>query len=646
VVSDASWKISTGALLFDQARIGEIYDARLEKPDWCKANCDESGWTSVALREGGPDLVSASNVEPIKVLAAIKPVKISQPKPGVFVYDIGQNLAGWPKLTVTGPAGTVVQLKCGERLFADGTVDTRNISVDNRGSKVQCDTYILNGTGTEVYQPRFTYHGFQYVEVEGLPGAGTVENIEAEVVGTSFAPSGSFECSDETINKIERATVWTYKSNFVGIPTDCPHREKNGWTGDAQLACQMGLEHFHGEAAYTQWIQSFEDCMRDDGKLPCICPSTSWGYNRLDGPAWESAYELIPWEMYQQSGDKRILQSHYEGFKKWIGWYTRGAKNHIVTYGLGDWAPVKTQTRDGLTSTAYYYRDLTIISETAKLLGKDDEAKEYADLAAQVRKAFIATFFDSVTGEVGSSVPPDSKGKTPATAPAPIVLDGTQAGLSCALYQGLLNDADRDRITANLIDKVQKSDGHIDTGILGAKYILRALSDNGHPDVAWQIATYPGQPGWVNWINMGATTLWEEWDGSLSRNHIMFGDISSWFIEYIGGIRYDPTAPGYKKCIIHPLLLGNLTSAKATRDCMYGTISSEWKRSNEALNLKVIIPTNTTATVYVPAKDAASVTEGGNPASSAIGVKVVRTEADAVAIEVGSGTYDFSVKLR
>jgi alpha-L-rhamnosidase len=646
VVSDSSWKMSTGAMLFEQARVGEIYDARLEKPDWCKADYDESGWTSVSLREGGSGVVSASNVEPIKVMATLKPVKISQPKPGIYVYDMGQNLAGWPKLTVTGPAGTAVHMKCGERVFADGTVDTRNISVDNRGSKVQCDTYILKGAGTEVYEPRFTYHGFQYVEVDGLPSEGTIDNIQAQVVGTSFAPAGSFESSDETINKIENATVWTYKSNFVGIPTDCPHREKNGWTGDAQLACQMGLEHFHGEAAYTQWIQSLEDCMRDDGKLPCICPSTSWGYDRLDGPAWESAYELIPWEMYQQSGDTRILVSHYEGFKKWIDWYTRRAKNHIVTYGLGDWAPVKTQTRDGLTSTGYYYRDLLIISETAKLLGKDDEAKEYAELAAEVRKAFIATFFDPVTGEVGSSVPPDAAKKKPTAAPGPIVLDGTQAGLACALYQGLLNDADRDRIVANLIEKVQRSDGHIDTGILGAKYILRALSDNGHADVAWQIAIYPGQPGWVNWINMGASTLWEEWDGSLSRNHIMFGDISSWFVEYIGGIRYDPTAPGCKKCIIHPLLLGNVTSAKATRECMYGTISSEWKRNDKQVTLKVAVPANTTATVFVPAKDAAKVTEGGKVVTSADGVRFVRMEGGAAVFSVGSGSYDFNSTLK
>jgi alpha-L-rhamnosidase len=532
-------------------------------------------------------------------------------------------------------------MKCGERVFADGTIDTRNISFDNRRSEIQHDIYILNGDGTETYNPRFTYHGFQYVQVEGLPAAGTIDNINAEVVGTSFRPSGSFESSDQTLNKIESATVWTYRSNFVGIPTDCPHREKNGWTGDAQLACQMGLEHFHGEAAYTQWIQSYEDCMRDDGKLPCICPSTGWGYDRLDGPAWESAYELIPWEMYQQSGDKRILESHFDGFKKWIGWYTKRAKNHIVTYGLGDWAPVKTQTRDGLTSTGYYYRDLLIISQTARLLGKEDEAKEYGDLAAQVRKAFIATFFDPATGEVGGSVLPVSKEKTPATAPTPVVLDGTQAGLACALYQGLLNDADRGRIVANLVEKVQQSGGHIDTGILGAKYILRALSDNGRADVAWQIATYPNQPGWVNWINMGATTLWEEWDGSLSRNHIMFGDISSWFVEYIGGIRYDPTAPGYKKSIIHPILLGNLTGAKATRDCMYGTISSEWKRNDDEVTMKVIIPANTTATVFVPAKNAANVTEGGKPASSVAGLKFVEMEGDAAVFTVGSGSYEF-----
>ena len=506
-------------------------------------------------------------------------------------------------------------------LGEDGILNNSEIGKLVRSPDFQCDHYTLKGEGEEVWEPRFTYHGFQYVQVEGLPAAPTQNTIVAQVVHSSFEPAGSFECSDPLLNKIERAAVWSYVNNFVGIPTDCPQREKNGWTGDAQLVVRMGLEHFHGEAAYTQWINTLEDCQRADGKLPCIAPTSGWGYNRLDGPAWESAYLLIPWEVYQQSGDRGILTSHYEGFKRWVDWYTRSAKNHIVSYGLGDWAPVKTKTPAALTSTAYYYRDLLIIAETAQLLGRPQEADDYRKLAREVRQSFNAMFFNPNTGQYG---------------------DGSQTALSCALYQGMVADDQRPRVVQNLVDAVHRAGDHIDTGILGARYILRALSDNGRGDVAWKLITRRTEPSWGNWIERGATTLWEKWDGSGSRNHIMFGDISSWFIEYLAGITPDASAPGYKKFVIRPQLLGDLTSASATRNCMYGTIHSEWNLAGNRMTLKATIPVNTSAMIFIPAKNLAAVREGGKPIANEKGIKLVRVEASSIVVTVGSGDFEFS----
>jgi alpha-L-rhamnosidase len=626
LVSDSSWKCGTGPLLFDQTRVGEIYDARLEKPGWATAEYDDSGWAHASLRQGIAGAMSASNVEPIKVVGTVKPIKVTEPKPGVFVFDIGQNLAGRPQLTAAAPAGTVVHMKCGELLNDDdGTVSQKNISQHVKSPEFQCDSYTFKGDGVETWEPTFTYHGFQYVQVDGLPGKPAADAVVAKEVRTSFDSAGSFECSNPLLNKIEKASVWSYASNFVGIPTDCPHREKNGWTGDAHLAAQMGLEHFHAEAAYAQWILTLEDTMRADGKLPGIAPTAGWGYNRLDGPAWESAYLLIPWQLYQQSGDTRILTSHYDGFKRWVDYYTRISKDHIVSYGLGDWAPVKSKTPAALTSTAFYHRDLLILAATAKLLNKDGEARQYDELAQEVRRAFNRHFYDAATGQYGG---------------------GTQTALACALYERLAEDSQRAKVAANLAENVRQTGNHIDTGILGAKYLLRALSDTGHGDEAWALATQRTAPSWGNWIDRGATTLWEEWDGSQSRNHIMFGDISSWFIEYLAGIRPDATAPGYKKIIVHPLLLGDLTSARSTRECMYGTISCSWARDggDGKLTMQVVIPANTSATVYVPAGTGARVLESGKPASQAEGVRSIGTDGDDMVFAVGSGQYEFTAE--
>jgi alpha-L-rhamnosidase len=623
IVSDTTWKIFTGPTIFEQQRVGEVYDARLEKDGWATVAYDDKSWSHAALRQAPMGMLAAANAEPIKVTDTIKPVSISEPQPGVFVFDMGQNMTGWPRLTVQGPAGTEVRMSCGE-LLGRGLLNKGRIGRFVASDKFQVLTYILKGKGKEVWEPKFSYQGFQYVQLEGFPGKPDPDTIAGRVVQTAFERTGVFECSEPLLNKIEHAAVWSYMGNFTGMPTDCPHREKNAWTGDAQLAVQMGLEHFGAEAAYSRWLNDLQDAQRDDGKLPNIAPTGGWGYNHLDGLAWESAYVLIPWEMYRQSGDTRVLTQRYDSMKRWIDWYTGIAKNYIINYGLGDWCPAKTQTPTALTSTAYYYRCLLVVAQTAEWLGKKDDARVYRDLAGRVHWAFNATFFDTAVGTYAN---------------------GSQTALSCALYMGLVDDAVQPQVAEKLVAEVAAKDGHLDVGILGSKYLLRALCDSGHADTAWQIVTQKTAPGWGNWIERGATTMWENWNGKDSRNHIMFGDVSSWFIEYLAGIRPDDMSPGYKNIIIHPLPLGDLTYAKATRKTIHGIVISDWTRDGNRFTLRLTIPANTGATVWLPTNDVAGIKESGKPVTQAEGVQFIRKGDGAVVYQMGSGKYEFSSDL-
>jgi alpha-L-rhamnosidase len=620
IESDGTWRVSTGPIVFESIRNGETYDARLEKPGWDTPSLDDSAWSLPQVVDGPKGVLKAQMIPPIRVMKTIAPVKLSGPKPGCYVFDMGQNIAGWAQLAVSGPAGTEVVLKYAERLNDDGTVDQKEIGKFVKQWAFQTDRYILKGKGRETWEPRFAYHGFQYVQVTGFPGKPGLDNLRGRVVYTSFAPAGRFECSNELFNKIQERTLWAYIGNFHGYPTDCPHREKNGWTGDAHLAAEQGLYNFASAPAYTKWMNDLKDEQRESGELPGIVPTGGWGYAWGNGPAWDSAYVLIPWYLYQYCGDTRILAEHYDRLRRYVDYLTGKAENHIVAIGLGDWAPARERTPEKVTSTGYYYRDAVIVSDIARLLGKEEDARKYAALARSIRRAFNETFFDPESGQYAG---------------------GTQTALSCALYQGLVAAEHRDKVLENLERNVERHEGHLDAGILGTKYLLNALTDNGRPDVVYTMATRTTYPSWGHWIAQGATTLWEQWDGSGSRNHIMFGDISAWFYRALGGIRPDPEGAGFKKTIIHPCPLGDLAWVRAEHVSMYGPIRSRWQKEGGAFRLEVSLPASTTATVYVPAKRAEDVTEGDSPASRSEGVTFLRMEGGSAVFAVDSGTYVF-----
>ncbi len=628
IATDTTWKTSPSPIVFNSIYGGETYDARLEQPGWDTAGFDDSKWSSALSVTGPAGKLAAQMMPPIKAAEILKPVSITTPKPEVFVFDMGQNFAGISELKLRGPAGTKIVMKYSERLGPDGMIDRsviqQHIARMDTNQQFQTDTYILKGKGDETWRSRFDYHGYQYVEVTGYPGTPSSETLRGVSVHSAVPPAGQFECSNQLLNRIWHAGLWSYLSNLEGIPTDCPHREKNGWTGDAHLAAEQGLFNFAPAAVYTKWLNDLADEQQPSGELPGIVPTSGWGYKWGNGPAWDSAMLLLPYYMNEYCADTRVLTSHYENMKRYVDYLTGKAKDHIINFGLNDWAPFKTKTPTDITSTAYYYRDVQITAQAARLLGKKEEAEKLDALAADIRKAFNAKFYQPATGSYDN---------------------GSQTSLSCALYQGLVEPENRERVVSNLVFAVENANNHIDTGILGAKYILNALTENGRPDVAYRIASQNDLPSWGWWIEQGATTLWEQWNGEDSRNHIMYGDISAWFYKALAGINPDPAAPGFKHFTIKPNLLGDLTSAKATYDSSRGKIVSDWKLIGDEFQLTVVVPANSTATIHIPTSNPASVREGTLPATSAEGLRSLPGDAADTVFLAGSGTYRFHAKL-
>jgi alpha-L-rhamnosidase len=620
IVSDDSWHATIGPVIRDAIRNGEVYDARREMPGWDSPGFDDSSWATPEVVSAPKGILRAQMLPPAKVMRTITPVSVAEPKPGVFIVDMGQNIAGWAQLRVAGPAGTRVVMRYGERLAPDGTLDTAEIGKFIYKGPFQTNTYILKGQGEELWESRFTYHGFRYFEVTGFPGKPSVENFRGRIVHTAFPDAGSFECSNDLLNRIQRLTLGAYRGNFVdGYPTDCPHREKNGWTGDAHIAAEQAMFNFDNAAAYRKWMNDFDDALLPDGMLPGIVPSSGWGYAWGNGPSWDSAYLLIPWHLYEYCGDTRVLADHYDGMRRYVDNMTARAKNHLVDHGLSDWLSPKTETPAVVTSSAYYYVDARIVANVATMLGKTDDAKKYNDLADAIRRSYNAALY---------------KG-------GGIYANGSQTALSCPVYQGLVDPKEKDRVVAELAANVHRANDHLDTGFLGTKYLLHTLSANGRHDLAYRITTQTTPPSWGAWLHRDATTLWEDWGDGSSRNHIAFGDISAWFYETLGGINIDPQRPAFKHIIIRPRPVGDLKWASAVHESLYGAIACRWRVEEKGLALSVTIPANTTAEVHVPARSEQSVTEGAQPASKAPGVKFLRMEAGAAVFEVLSGKYHF-----
>ncbi len=639
IISDDSWSYAASPIVYDSIRQGEIYDGRI-KPDILGS----------AVVVSGP---KGELVEPLFAPTVwnvfYQPVKVYQPKEGVYVYDFGKNIAGEVYLVIPqSQAGDIIKIRYGERITEAGELDRNSIEcffregsssryVGEKGS-FQTDWYICNGTKDEEFDPVMTYHGFQYVEISGLRAKPGKDQVLAYPMHGDFPRIGWFDSSNKLINSIQSATLLSYLGNSVnGMFTDCPHREKNGWAGDAHLAAEQAMYNFDNLPMYRKWLTDFRDQQLENGNVPAIIPSGGWGFLWGNGPAWDSAMVIIPWYGYIYRGDKQILEDNYQSMKKYVDYVSSRAKDNLVSFGLSDWCAPKKVIDPIVTSSAYYYLDAMIVSKTAEVLGKPEDAKKYAQLAQSIRTSFNKTIYKG-EGVYG---------------------DGSQCAQATAIHQGLaagLPQPEQKLVVDKLIESIKAADYHLDTGILGCKYIFRALSENGRTDVALRLLLQDSQPCYADWIRRGGGTLWEDFDQGASRNHIMFGDVSAWFYQYLAGIQLDGGAefaiaqktavPAFQQFTIAPQCRRSdiapdwldkpIRHVSAIVDGAYGKIASAWNWNEEltVLTMQISVPANSSAKIIVPAESGQTIQF----------TKGQFTKISDTVFQVNSGDYEIIVK--
>jgi len=635
IVSDDNWRVSPGPIRFNSIWNGEAYDARLDRAGWTAPGYDDAGWAPATVLEAPSGVLDSQLMPPIRVTRTLAPVTIIHPQDGISVFDFGQNFAGWARLKVRGPAGTKIILKYGERIYKSGLVDQRSA----RNARA-ADTYILKGEGEEVYEPRFTYHGFRYVQVEGAPGDLTVDNLEGRVVHSAVEPAGRFVCSDSLLNRIHRNTVWSQRSNLYSIPTDCPVRdERTGAMADAQVIAEEAIYNFDMAPFYTKWLRDIADGQGEPGWVNDPTPLHPEFKSHM--PAWQITYPLVAWYMYQYYGDVRILKEHYDGLKRLVDWLGSTATGDVLEWGRGDWVPPgRTQPDDGsvpVTSTGYYYLGARIIARAATILGKHQDAENYNALADQIRTAFNREFLNPKTNNYGS---------------------GSQTCNAFALYAGLVPEERQSAVAANIVRNIREEhDSHLWTGILGTKALVRVLPEYGFADVLYNVATSPTYPGWGYQIARGATTLWERWGGYKnfgagmnSFNHVMFGSIDEFFYRNIAGIA--PDSVGYRRVMIAPVPVDGLTFAEAEVQTISGKVVSRWEKTDRQFVLECAIPVNTTGEIHIPftvttnlavRESGQSLWDNGVTQAAVPGIRYVAVQDGRLIIQTGSGRYRFVV---
>lgn len=585
IASGKDWKTALGPVIFNSIYTAEHYDARLEQPGWNTPSFTDTAWKEVMFRASPSQNIVAQALRPIEQVEEIPTRTLKKINDTTYVFDLGRNIAGVSRITVNGPAGTVLRLKHAEQLKADGRADMSNIDVHYRPTDntdpFQTDIFILNGKGRESFMPRFNYKGFQYVEVtSSQPLQLSKESLTGYFMHSNVPPTGRIHSSNPTINKIWEATNNAYLSNLFGYPTDCPQREKNGWTGDAHIAIETGLYNFDGITVYEKWLADHRDEQQPNGVLPAIIPTSGWGYEWANGPDWTSTIAIIPWNIYLFYGDTSLLGASYDNIKRYVDHITELSPEGLTSWGLGDWVPVKSTTPVELTSSVYYFVDATILSKAAGILGRPKDQEKYAALAEKIRNAINAKYLNTATGIYGK---------------------GVQTELSVPLYWGVTPDAMKQKVAANLAKRIAQDNFHIDVGLLGTKAVLNALSDNGYADIAYKVASQETFPSWGWWIVNGATTLYENWPidakSDISRNHIMFGEIGAWLYKGIAGIKPDEKAPGFRNILLAPHFVEGLNSFEASHESPYGKIISSWERSGKKIVYTVTVPPGATADI-------------------------------------------------
>jgi alpha-L-rhamnosidase len=639
IVSNSAWKTSSGPITANDIYNGEKYDARLEKDGWTSSGYDDTDWNTAIVIDPPGGVISAQMLPPIKVVETIKPVAVTCPADGVYIFDMGQHFAGWARLRVTGEQGTEVTLRHAGVLHEDGTLDTRN-----NWDALATDTYIARGDGEETWEPRFTFHGYRYVEVTGYPCVPTLDDIDGRMVRTAVKMSGDFECSNELINRIHGNIQRTFASSYQGLPQDAAERnERHGWLGDPGFVAEDYMLNFDDASFWSKWLIDIRDAQTADGRVPVVSPIHAMARDIWpEWPAWYSTYPIFTWLLYQHYGDDGVLSEHYDGIRKLVDHLSAKAEGYIIPFGLGDHMEPQIgtdppessffpkHTPPTLTSTAYYYHDTRILADAARILGKTDDTTHYRELAEQIKDAFNAEFYDRQTNQYAT---------------------GSQTSNALPLYLGLVPEEKRRSVAKNVADDVLlNNDGHLSTGIIGTNALAHVLPDYGFEHVMYGIVTKSTYPGWGYSVLRGATTLWECFEGSnLSLNMKMFGSIDKFFYANLAGIRLG--APGYSHIIVKPCIVGDLRRAKASIGTVRGVATVAWELTESGVTMDVIVPANATAKIHIPMVGVENVAieesgrmvwHDGSYIHGVDGIHGANAEGAFVTFDVGSGSYGFS----
>jgi len=616
------WKSHPSPILEDTLYHGEHYDARLEQPGWDSPGFDDSLWEAVKPVVKPIDNLFPQKVPPIRNTGLLNPIKISKLKDGVYIFDFNQNHSGRCMLRVRASAGTKITIRHAETLNPDGSLYTENY----RAAKAT-DTYICKGEGVEEWSPRFTYRGFRYAEVTGLPeGYEPKEStLMSQAIHNDVFFTGRFNCSNNLLNRIWRNVLWGQRSNLHSVPTDCPQRdERLGWMGDAQVFAPTSCWNMDMALFYTKWMRDIVDSQHQDGAVTDVSPVIV--VTKPAAPGWGDAVVIIPWTVYLFYGDTRILSENYDAMKRFVEYMRYKSIDDLYeTKGYGDWVAVEKVPSEPIGS-AYYFYSTKLLSRIAGILDKKEDEAKYSELACRIATAFHKRHFNIEKGHYGS---------------------GAQTENLMPLAFGITPEELRYDLAEKIVDDVIKRDYHLSTGFLGTNLLLPILTEYGNHTAACKVALGTTYPSLGYMLEKGATTIWERWNSDVaapdmnSRNHFAFGCMASWYYESLAGIRIDQQAPGFKHFIVRPMPAEGVQSAEMNYLSVHGLIDNEWRIEDQTVYLKITAPANTTATVYIPCEDASAIMENGEKANDAEGVTFVKTEKGSSIFMIGSGAYSF-----
>jgi alpha-L-rhamnosidase len=637
ISSDSNWKYQFSPITENHIYHGESYDARLEIAGWNEPGLDDSNWKNMVSNDSIHLRLVALQEEPIRVTREMKPVSVTEPKPGLFVFDLGQNMAGTARIQAQGNAGEQLEIRYAELLHPDGTVAQENL----RSAKVT-DHYTFKGSGAETYITSFTYHGFRYIQIKGLHGKPADDAVMGLVFHTDAPARGSFECSNPLLNKLWENINWGQISNMMSVPTDCPQRdERLGWMGDAQIFAPTASFNRNMNGFFAKWERDILDGQYPSGAVTDVNPAIQ--VIDTAKPGWGDAVIAVPYQTYRFYGDKKILEESYAGMMNWVNFMEHSSKNNIYEFGknewggYGDWvAVVPSPTKP--TGALYYYYSTKLLSEIAGILGKKDDSARLAERLPLIAKAYQDKYFISDSGHY---------------------ISNTQTMNLLPVAFGITPDSMRNAIIEKVAKDVVARDTHLSTGFMGTAWLLPLLSDYGYGELAYQVARQTSYPSWGYMVIKDATSMWELWnsdterpEGMNSRNHFAYGSVGEWYYQYLAGIRPDIGHPGFRNTIIAPLPLGDLTYASASLKTGYGLLTSSWKKTSGSFILNIRIPANTTAEVRIPvAGNISSLSEGtkilfrsGKMEKMPKGIQFEKQTKNYIQLNVGAGSYSFELK--